>query len=166
MFIFVFNKELFQEGISKSSQIVHDLFNGCQGMTTLNADWMKIIGDFTLFIVVIFVRKKSNRNNVLKILPVVRLKESYQNVGGCLSNWKLFNISFIRSKLPSWHTFWQCKSPKLASNFTGMKVLNTLTRFHVNKIVTILTSSNYSYIAHQGRFDGWGWLSGCWCGSS
>lgn len=65
-------KNFFRNGISKSSQIVHDLFNVCQGMNTLNADWMKIIGDFTLLIVVIFVRNKSNRNNVLRILPVVR----------------------------------------------------------------------------------------------
>ena len=41
-------------------------------MTTLNADWMKTIGDFTLLIVVIFVRSKSNKNNVLGILVVVR----------------------------------------------------------------------------------------------
>lgn len=121
MFIFVFNKELFQEGISKSSQIVHDLFNGCQGMTTLNADWMKIIGDFTLFIVLIFVRTKSNRNNVLKILPVVRLKESYQNVGGCLSNWKVFQ-----------HQLYTLEIAQLAY-FLAMQKSKTCEQFHRNE---------------------------------
>lgn len=121
-------KNFFRNGILKSSQIVHDLFNVCQGMNTLNADWMKIIGDSTLLIVVIFVRKKSNRNNLKKeFCPLSdslwSLKGSYQKVGGCSSNWKVFQ-----------HQLYTLEIAQLAY-FLPMQKSKTCELFHRNEIL-------------------------------